>query len=71
MHGLIAIFMNRGEAPNDPFALELVELFRETGQFEKAKAVLQSADGHYDRTLYKLLGEMIDSGTRAPIRFRQ
>lgn len=69
MQRLIAIFAERGEAQNSPFALDLVELYRETGQFEEANKLLRGIDKENDEALHRLLDQMISSRVRAPIRY--
>lgn len=70
MYRLIAIFAERDDAQNSPFALDLVELYRETGQFEEARNLLRDIDTESDKVLHRLLNQMIDARTRAPVRYR-
>lgn len=59
-----------GFVANTTAALELAELYREQGRFEKAEAALMGVDADEAGSLGKLMADLIREKLTAPVRYR-
>ena len=70
MKQLLKLIQSGAEEPFEADGTEIVELYRELGQFEKAKEALRLCTEDYHATRKKVIAEQIDQRSNAPIRYR-
>jgi hypothetical protein len=64
------VLLQLTQALGDVRGLELVELYRELGQFDDAARTLQAADKEDSPSLYQISAELIEGRHTAPVRYR-
>jgi hypothetical protein len=70
MKQLLTLIQSGAEEPFEADGTEIVELYRELGQFEQAKDALGLCTEDYQATTKKVIAEQIDQQSNAPIRYR-
>ncbi len=70
MKQLLILIQSGAEEPFEPDGTEIVELYRELGQFDQAKDALGLCTEDYHATRKKVIAEQIDQRSNAPIRYR-
>jgi hypothetical protein len=70
MKQLLALIQSGAEKPFEPDGTEIVELYRELGQFENAKEALSMCTEDYQATRKKVIAEQIDQRSNTPMRYR-
>jgi hypothetical protein len=70
MKQLLALLQSGAEKPFEPDGTEIVELYRELGQFENAKEALSMCTEDYQATRKKVIAEQIDQRSNTPMRYR-
>jgi len=67
---LLTLIQSGAEEPFEADGTEIVELYRELGQFEKAKEALGLCTKDYQATKKKVIAEQIDQLSNTPMRYR-
>ena len=70
MKQLLKLIQSGAEEPFEADGTEIVELYRELGQFEEAKEALSLCTEDYQATRKMVIAEQIDQRSNAPIRYR-
>lgn len=70
MKQLLILIQSGAEEPFEADGTEIVELYRELGQFEQAKDTLGLCTEDYQATRKKVIAEQIDQRVSAPMRYR-
>lgn len=70
MQQLLTLIQSGAEEPFEADGTEIVELYRELGQFEKAKEALSLCTEDYQSTRKKVIAEQIDQRSNTPMRYR-
>ena len=70
MKQLLTLIQSGAEEPFEADGTEIVELYRELGQSEKAKEALGLCTKDYQATKKKVIAEQIDQLSNSPMRYR-
>ena len=68
---LLALIQSGAEEPFEADGTEIVELYRELGQFDVAKEALGLCTEDYQATKKKVIAEQIDQRSNTPMRYRR
>jgi hypothetical protein len=70
MQQLLILIQSGAEEPFEADGTEIVELYRELGQFEKAKEALSLCTEDYQATRKMVIVEQVEQRVSAPMRYR-
>lgn len=70
MQQFLTLIQSGAEEPFKPDGTEIVELYRELGQFEQAKEALSLCNEDYQATKKKVIAEQIGQRSNTPMRYR-